>query len=320
MVENTASTLEQELGKRAAAQAGARTAAAHALGGAAANPLGDLQALARINQHLARALRGQFEPLFRRPVKVIAEPIEIRRFDAWLQARGPGLSSTTPVSMAPLSGQAMLVLDGGLVFQLVDLYFGGAGSPPNPLPAEFTPTAEAMIGRLAAGTVERLAAAWGALAELEFRAGRSEVNPSMLGTIDGEDRVVLTRFRLELGPDRHVPLDILYPAAALKPIAPILSSKAQARRGGEDPAWLSGLTRAVMQVKLPVRSVLAEPVIPLAQLMALKPGDVIPISFGPEIPLLVSGTRFARGAVGAANGRAAIRIQRLEPLEDEDQR
>jgi flagellar motor switch protein FliM len=73
-----------------------------------------------------------------------------------------------------------------------------------------------------------------------------------------------------------------------------------------------------MNVKLPVRSVLAEPVIPLAQLMTLKPGDIIPISFGPEIPLLVSNNRFARGAVGASNGRAAIRVHRIEPLDDED--
>lgn len=92
----------------------------------------------------------------------------------------------------------------------------------------------------------------------------------------------------------------------------------QARRQAEDPSWTNNLMRAAMNVKLPVRSVLAEPVIPLTQLMTLKPGDIIPISFGPEIPLMVTNRRFARGAVGASNGRAAIRVHRIEPLEDED--
>lgn len=316
MAEIPASTRE----RAPASGAAGRAAHAAALGGGTANPLGDLHALTRVNQLLARTLRGQFEPLLRRAVRVAAEPIQIERFDDYLESRGSALSSTTLISMAPLSGQAMLVLDGALVFQLVDLYFGGPGLAPNPLPAEFTPTADAMIARLAAGVVERLATAWGELAELEFRVGRTESNPAMLAQIDGDDRVVRTRFVLSLSDAHRVPVDLLYPAAALKPIAAILSSKVQPRRGGDDPAWLSGLTRAVMNVKLPVRSVLAEPVIPLARLMTLKPGDVIPISFGPEIPLLVSGSRFARGAVGAANGRAAIRIQRLEPLEDEEKR
>jgi flagellar motor switch protein FliM len=300
--------------------ASGRATAQHApvLASASANPLGDLQALAQVNQRLARSLRGLFEPLLRQAVKVSAEPIAVERFDAYQSSRGQALSSVTMIGMAPLSGQAMLVLDGALTFRLVDLYFGGPGLPPNPLPAEFTPTAEAMIARIAAGFAERLSGAWGELAEIAFQPGRTEANPAMLSHIDGEDRVVCTRFVLTVGEARPIEIDLLYPAASLKPIAAILSSKVQSRRQAADPAWTNNLARAVMQVKLPVRSVLAEPVIPLAQLMTLKPGDIIPISFGPEIPLLVSNNRFARGAVGASNGRAAIRVHRIEPLEDED--
>lgn len=299
---------------------GRRGAAQHAtvLGSASGNPLGDLQALGLVNQRLIRSLRTLFEPLLRQGVKVTAEPITVERFDDYLTARGAGLTSVTLIGMAPLSGQAMLVLDGALSFRLVDVYFGGPGLAPVPLPAEFTPTAEAMIGRIAAGFAERLAAAWGELAEIAFAPGRTETNPSMLTVLDGEDRVVRTRFLLTVGEGWPVAVDLLYPAASLKPIAPILSSKVQSRRQAEDPAWQNRLTRAVMNVKLPVRSVLAEPTIPLAQLMNLKPGDIIPISFGPEIPLLVSNRKFARGAVGAANGRAAIRVHGIEQIEDED--
>lgn len=301
--------------------ASGRATAQHApvLGSASANPLGDLQALGPVNQHLARTLRTLFEPLLRQQVKVAAEVVAVERWDAYLTSRGGGLASVTLMSMAPLSGQAMLVLDGGLTFRLVDIYFGGPGLAPNPIPAEFTPTAEAMIERVATGFSDRLAGAWAELAEIGFQPGRTEANPAMLPHIDGEDRVVRTRFLLTVGQSAHpIAVDLLYPAASLKPIASILSSKVQSRRQAEDPAWMNRLTRAVMNVKLPVRSVLAEPVIPLRQLMELKPGDVIPISFGPEIPLLVANNRFARGAVGASNGRAAIRVHCIEPLEDED--
>lgn len=297
-----------------------RGSAQHApvLGSASSNPLGDLQALAQVNQRLARALRSFFEPMLRQTVTVAAESIAVERFDAYLSQRNGDLSSVTLIGMAPLSGQAMLVLDGALTFRLVDVYFGGPGLAPNPLPAEFTATAEAMIARVASGFTDRLVGAWAELAEINFQPGRTEANPAMLSCISDEDRVVRTRFQLTIGEARPVSIDLLYPAATLKPIGGILSSKVQSRRQAEDPAWQSRLTRAIMGVKLPVRSVLAEPVIPLAQLMSLKTGDIIPISFGPEIPLLVSNNRFARGAVGASNGRAAIRVHRIEPIEDED--
>lgn len=300
--------------------ASGRATAQHApvLGSASANPLGDLQALGPINQHLARTLRTLFEPLLRRAVKVSAEAVVVERWDAYAASRGQALASATLMSMAPLSGQALLILDGALTFRLVDIYFGGPGLAPNPVPTEFTPTADAMIGRVASGFAERLSGAWRELAEIAFQVGRTEANPAMLSHIDGEDRVVRSRFVLTVGEARPVEIDLLYPAAALKPIAAILSSKVQSRRQAEDPAWMNNLARTVMNVKLPVRSVLAEPVIPLRQLMELKPGDIIPISFGSEIPLLVSGNRFARGAVGASNGRAAIRVHRIEPTENED--
>jgi flagellar motor switch protein FliM len=312
MVENASSLFGSARGRRAPA------AHAAALGAASSNPMGDLNALTLVNQRIARSLRALFEPMLRQPVKIAPDPITVERWDDYLGKRGGGLASVTLIVMPPLSGQAMLVLDGGFIFRLVDLYFGGPGLVPNPLPAEFTGSAETMIGRVAKGFVERLAGGWAELAEIDFQPTRTETNIEMVTTVDGDDRVVVARFVLSFGEGKQVPFDLLYPAASLKPIAPILSAKAPARRQVADPAWMNELTRAVMNVKLPVRSVLAEQNVPLSQLMTLQPGDIIPISFGPEIPLLVANQRFARGAVGASNGRAAIRLNRIEPIEDED--
>lgn len=312
MVENASPSDGQAQARRAPASHAA------ALGAVSSNPMGDLNALALVNQRIARSLRLLFEPLLRQPVKVAPDPIAIESWDDYLGKRAPGLASVSLISMPPLSGQAMLVLDGGFIFRLVDLYFGGPGLVPNPLPAEFNGSAETMIGRLARGFVERLAGGWSELAEIDFQLGKTETNIEMVTAVDHDDRVVLTRFVLTFGEGKQVPFDLLYPAASLKPIAPILSAKAPARRQAADPVWINNLTRAVMNVKLPVRSVLAEQKVPLSQLMAIQPGDIIPISFGPEIPMLVANQRFARGAVGASNGRAALRLNRIEQIEDED--
>jgi flagellar motor switch protein FliM len=85
-----------------------------------------------------------------------------------------------------------------------------------------------------------------------------------------------------------------------------------------DPRWLSGLTRAVMTVKLPVRSVLAEPVVSLGMLLDLKEGDIIPISFGAQVPVWVANRRLGTGTVGTANGQAAIKLHSIDPGFEED--
>ncbi len=63
---------------------------------------------------------------------------------------------------------------------------------------------------------------------------------------------------------------------------------------------------------------LAEPVISLAQLMELKVGDVVPVSFGADVPVMVGGDRLGIGTVGTSNGRAAIRITQLDRIDEED--
>ena len=71
------------------------------------------------------------------------------------------------------------------------------------------------------------------------------------------------------------------------------------------------LTRSCCVLTFPIRSVLAEPVVPLSMLMELKTGDVIPISFGPTAPVMVGRDCLGTGTVGTSNGRAAIRLTTL---------
>ena len=317
MVTTPTAPAADEAGADAKAGAARHAQALGAAGGAI--QLGELPALGAVGGQFAAGLRGVLEPLLRRQPKIAAEEPRVARFDEWAGARPAALSSLTLMAMPPLSGQALLAIDGALVFEMVDLFFGGAGAVPDPLPAEFTPTADAIVARIVAGVAECLGKAWREFAEIDFSPKRSVTNPAALTHLAAEELVLVTRFVASEPDSSGAAIEIVYPVSSLKPVAALLGPKVQAKRGGPDPLWMSSLTRAVMNVKLPVRSVLAEPVIPLAQLMSLRPGDIIPINLAPEIPLLVANNRFARGAVGAANGRAAIRLNRIERLEDEDE-
>ncbi|RDE05902.1 flagellar motor switch protein FliM [Sphingomonas aracearum] len=290
-----------------------RHAESVSLGAANLNPFGDLHSLQHLSARLARQVRGVFEPLLRREVRTWAEPLVVQRFADYRAERPEGLTAWLPllIADAPHGEHGLCVLDGRFVYEILDLFFGGTGAVPATLPAEFTPAGEALVEKLGALIAAPLGQAWEPLARMRFVPGRVEANPSMLGDFDGEDATVVTRFGIAAGTAKPVFLDILYPVAALKPHAPSLTGKVVSKPAATDPSWRGQLTRAAMTVKFPVRSVLAEPVVSLAMLMDLKPGDVIPISFGAEVPVMVGAHELGRGTVGAANGQAAIRLNSL---------
>ena len=87
-----------------------------------------------------------------------------------------------------------------------------------------------------------------------------------------------TRFGLSAAGAAPVFVDILYPVAALKPHAATLTGKVL-DKAEPDPAWRQGLTRSVMAVRFPVRSVLAEPVVmPNAWRPSMSTSGVPPVN------------------------------------------
>ena len=294
-----------------------RRAAKHAMLGAAnLNPFGDLNTVQHLSARLARGVRGVFEPLLRKEVRCWAEPLVVQRLADYRAERAHGLTAWLPLAMMAVgsngstlpTGQTLAVFDGRFVMEVLDLFFGGTGHAPHDLPTEFTPAAEAMVARLGTMLAEPMRQAWEPLAKIAFVPGHVEVNPSLIADLDTEDAVVVTRFGIAAGTAKPVFLDLLYPVAALKPHGPSLTGKVHDKTAEPDPAWRTGLTRAVMDVRFGVRSVLAEPMVSLSMLMALKAGDVIPISVGHDVPVMVGGDRLGAGTVGTSNGRAAIKL------------
>ncbi|MEG3087496.1 flagellar motor switch protein FliM [Sphingomonas sp. PB4P5] len=289
-----------------------RQPAAHvSLGVQNLNPFGDLHTLQHLSARLARGMRGVFEPLLRREVRAFAEPLVVQRFADYRAERADGLTAWLPLIMTPTGGQALAIFDGRFVMELLDLYFGGTGATPTELPAEFTPAAEAIVAKLGTLLAGPLSAAWEPLSRIAFVPAHVESNPALIQGLDGDDAVVVTRFGIAAGTAKPVFVDILYPVAALKPHTPSLIGKVHAKTAAPDPAWRNSLTRRVMGVKFPVRSVLAEPMVALSVLMELKAGDIIPISFGAEVPVMVGGDCLGLGTVGTSNGKAAIRLNSI---------
>lgn len=301
-------------GGRAASERRERTrdagqADAGLLGQSKLHPFGDLHTLQHLSARLARNLRPVFEGYMRVEARCWAEPLEVVRFADYRAERGDALTAWLPMGM---DGRVMLcAFDGAFVVGLLDIFFGGTGAAPITA-TDLSPAAEALVTRLGAGIADQLELTWEPVARAAFSVGSCETNAAHVSGIEGDEVVVVTRFGVAGENAKPVFVDLLYPVAALKPFTQVLTGKVVAKPAEADAEWQMGLTRAAMTVRMPVRSVLAEPVLPLHRLMDLKPGDVIPIAFNNDVPIVVGSNCIGTGTVGTSNGRAAIRISKLE--------
>lgn len=269
-----------------------------------------LSGLERMAERLARHLRGVLEPFARGKVQVTPERHHTERFDSW-RAGLPSFTSLSLYRLRPLKGGALIVVEPDFVTAMVDAFYGGSGLATK-RGREFTPTEERLLGRLTDGIVEGVVSVWEDVAALNPSFVSRETNAAYASLVRSDEAVVVQRFVVMPAAGRSSSLSIIYPLAALRPYEGQLAAKVHADHGPADGEWRARMTDALAQVQLPVRSVLARPELTVAQLMALKPGDVIPITLAPKVPLIVANRRLAYGTIGEQEGRAALMIDQVE--------
>lgn len=270
--------------------------------------------LARIAERFARRLRVLVDPMVEVKSSVSVGDVETMRWEAW-RDQLPGFTSMALYRLRPMKGGLMLVVPPDFVSALVDSFYGGPGKPTPRTQREFTAAEERVVTRITEGMLTALVESWSEFAELQPQATGRETNPAFANAFRPDESILVQQFIVSSGEMRPATLSIAYSLAALRAVESQLSAKVHDDAGPSDEVWRYRLASAMQDVRLPVRSVLARPEITVAELMALKPGDVIPITVPATIPLLVANKRFASGTIGERNGQAAILISQTERAE-----
>lgn len=279
-----------------------------ALGAETVRPLRRLAGLERIGERLARQLRTEIEPYSRTKTNVQEQPIQHRRFDEW-RADQRDFTSLSLYRLRPLKGGMLIAIEADFLVSLVDAFYGGRGQASVHKRTEFTASEERLLTRLSDMLIRQMTEAWGEVMPLEPVLTVRETNPAYASLARPDEAVIVQRFSVAPAHGRHGTISFVYPQATLRPIEDRLTSKVREEGRSADPEWRGRMARALEEVRLPVRSVLARPELTMAQLLQLKPGDVIPINLSAKVPLLVAASKFAEGTIGEQEGRAALLIE-----------
>lgn len=282
---------------------------AFTFGAEAFRPMSALPALDRMSERMARRVRDAIGPFARSKPRVTVEPVSIRRFEKWV-AEQPEFTSLSIYRFRPLKNGILVAIEPHFISQLVNAFYGGTRAAVG-RPDEFRPTEEQLLARVADAIMLTITDVWSEIIPVQAQLTSRETNTAYAGLVQREEPVAIARFNITPLEGLPTVIDVLYPVASLRTVEAELSAKVLDDSGASAGEWRERMADAVGEVRLKALSVLARPTTTLSKLLALAPGDVIPISTTKLAPLMVSDRTVAVGTIGEQDGRVCLKVEKL---------
>lgn len=278
---------------------------------------GRMPTLELIHERFARQFRTGLSRFLGRTCFTNVGGFEMVKFGSFMK-KLPLPSSLHIVKMAPLSGQALVVVSAPLVFGVIDGLFGGRGQGRIKVEGrEYTPIESRLIGKMVMIALDVLREAWAPVYPINFEYLRAEVNPFAITIAPPSDVVIVVNIEIELEQECTT-LTVCMPYSALEPLRSKLSTSIQSTRLEVDGALLKRMQGNVLQTNCGVSVQLARGSIKTRDFLELVPGDIIALDTNPteEARVMIEGVPKFYGTVGSLRGNRAIRISRDIPRSD----
>ena len=126
--------------------------------------------------------------------------------------------------------------------------------------------------------------AWSHVAPIELEYLNSEINPHFANIVSPSEIVVVTSFHIELdgaGGNLHVTM----PYSMIEPLREVLDAGVASDRVEKDERWMMCLRDELEDAEVELSTLLGRSSVTLAELLNLKPGDVLPCDFTGKVTL-----------------------------------
>jgi flagellar motor switch protein FliM len=275
---------------------------------------GRLPTLEMINERFARSLRSALFGLLRRSCEVTSVGIKQERYSDYVHGMAVPTSMNF-VSVQPLRGTALVVLESALVFNLVENFFGGGRYQARIEGRDFTPTETRLIHIVLRETFAAMSEAWSSVLELKWEYLSSEINPQFANIVNPTETVLVSRFQIGLD-GGAADLHVAFPYSMIEPIRELLDSGMQSDRVEKDERWSRNLREDVLDTEIELGATLIETRIRIGDFLRLRRGDVIPIELPERVTISAEDVPIYRGRFGTSSGNNAVRL--VDPLRKSD--
>jgi flagellar motor switch protein FliM len=271
-------------------------------------------ALETLHEIFARNLSASLSGYLRAVVEVRLISVEQFTYSEFTMSL-PSPTSINLLSCAPLEGNMVLEINPSIIFPVIDRLLGGGTAEAFLLDRPFTDIEQGLVNSILTRVLEQLTQSWEKIRPLRFEIVESESNPFLMQIVAPNEPVVLHSFEVLMGEYSGM-INLCIPFKVIEPIIPefstsnwFVSAEAHAHPGARE-LILENISQATVEVT----AILADLPLRLADLLTLKPGDVIDTQkpVNSELVLAVEAERKFAGLPATSQGKIAFRITRRE--------
>ena len=206
----------------------------------------------------------------------------------------------------PLTGRGAIVFGAELVQQLVELFFGGAGSKPKaPGRAVFTLGELRVTHAFSNIVLAILKEMWEPIQTIDPEQLKSESSVSLLDIADETDPVIKNTFDFSFE-EHDGALHLLLPKAMVETLLPLFKGADRKHSPGQDKLWADAIHTGLTDVSVNLSSHVGHTSMTLGELIRLEPGDVIKIDSPRIATICAQNIPLLEGRFGVHGGCNAV--------------
>lgn len=222
------------------------------------------------------------------------------------------------VSMPPLNGEILLTTDMAVVASSLDAFFGGVGDPARSENRPVSRTEKRLAGRIARSTLEALRSALAPVKLDRLDLTFTETDASMLDF--PKQSMLVLKIELKIG-EGGGEIHWVVTQSALDALDQDTADSDESDQQSADWSTEFAESMSFAPVKLTAR--LADFELTLGEVLALKPGDIIPTDIENSVLVSAGRTPLYRGELGTSDQNHVVRItcciRSLDDLVEEKQ-
>jgi flagellar motor switch protein FliM len=267
---------------------------------------GRMPALDRLNERWVAEFERKLAELLRQPLEAKLQEVQLATYGNWLAAM-PAPTSFNLYTVKPWPRNALVAVDGKLLFALVNAYYGGTRAIAKINRTTLTPTEQRLNKIVVEMLVDLFKRALAPVVTLEFQQVQSESDASYVNMATPSETVVVTRVEVTLK-EQGGSISLLLPLSSFEPVRDKLAEGLKTVSAETRQRWRQGLRTQLEQTELELTSVFLETELTMRELLQMQPGDILPIEM-PKTALLRSGSRpLLRGKFGLSRGYNAVSV------------
>lgn len=283
---------------------------------------GRLPTLEMVHERFARLFRQSISSSMQRIIDVNMLSTEMGKFGEFM--RGQAIPSSYHVfRMDPLKGSGLLVLEGKLIFTMINNFFGGKGASYYKMEGrDFTAIENRVIKSVVDMLLRDYIKGWAPVQKIDIVQTRSEVNPQFVSIVPPSDAVWVIEIEMNFE-DISEKFYFCLPYSTLEPMKEKLKARYQSENLQGENTWVDRITNGLKHIPLEVMVRLGTTSITGREVLQLKVGDIIQLRERSDGPLdvFVEDVLKLRGLPGSSHGSKAVNVSKIlyEPKPEEPQ-